>query len=317
MNKPALSALISLACLPFALAAQTPEAPALRSVDLSAVAKPAAATPANLTAYAKSATLAEGLFKQSLGGICLDAKGNLVVGGDQLVVTFDTTGKEIARHKLDFTAGAVLAAGDAIYVADNRGKRVVKLGADGKVAQTLSDNLRSATGLAMHGDILLVADSSGGCVHKFGKDGKALGTIARKAGARRGNIATCCGILDVSVNEKGDILVAELGAHRVSVYNLEGTRTATWGKEGDRPEDFCGCCNPVSITSAKNAVVVSEKTIPRVKIYSADGSTLKAVIGLKDFAAGCSDLDLAAGADGRIYATDEVRRAVLVFSPAK
>lgn len=314
MNKSVLSALFTLACLPLGMAA-TPVAPAAKSVDLTAAAAKTAA--ANLTAYTKTATIAEGLFKQSLGGICLDAKGNLVVGGDQLVVVFDTAGKEIARHQLDFMAGAVLAVKDGIYVADNRGKRVVKLGADGKVTQTLSENLRSATGLALHGDTLLVADSSGGCVHKFAADGKALGTIARKAGARRGNIATCCGILDVSVNAKGEILVAELGAHRVSVYNMEGTRTTTWGKEGDKPEEFCGCCNPVSITAAKDAVIVSEKTIPRVKVYSADGATLKAVIGLKDFAAGCSDLDLAAGDDGRIYATDEVRRAVLVFAPAK
>lgn len=317
MKNRFLPLLLVSACLPFAAVAAEDAAPAASAIKKKAAhTNPVAAE--KLTEYARTAILGEKLFKRSLGGVCVCASGDVVVAGDDLVVVFDAAGKEKARHKVGFGAGAVTAAKDGtLYVADPGAKRVVKLDADGKPSLVFSDGLKSATGLAMNGDVLLVADSSSGCVHKFGADAKSLGVLGRKEGARRGSISTCCGILDVSVNSKGEVLVAELGAHRVTVLDMDGKRLATWGREGDKPADFCGCCNPVSVCAAGDAVVVSEKSIPRVKVYSADGSKLQAVIGLKDFAQGCSELDLAVGADGRIYATDEVRKAVLVFSPVK
>ncbi len=190
---------------------------------------------------------------------------------------------------------------------------------DGKpaVLQTwqLDAAVKSVQSMKLAGGTLLLGESAPGrCIHKINAaDGKYLGKVACP-------ISTCCSILDFDVDGKGNVVVANLGQHRVSVAPLDGDgkNVANWGAPGDAADKFCGCCNPVSVAvMADGKVVTSEKTITRIKVYSADGKTLLANVSAKDMGTACGSLGVAVDGKGNIYAVDSQSGSVRILSPGK
>jgi hypothetical protein len=199
------------------------------------------------------------------------------------------------------------------------GKKVAKLemDKDGKPVVGPSWDLDAAvkapTSMKISGTTILVGESNPGrCIHKISAtDGKYLGKLAC-------NIATCCGILDFDVDAKGNVVVANLGQHRVSVAPLEGDgkSVTNWGAPGDDAGKFCGCCNPVSVAVLPNGTIAtSEKTITRIKIYSADGKTLLMNMPAKELGTKCEKLDIAVDAKSNIYVNDVESGKVVILAP--
>ena len=281
---------------------------------------PKAAT--DVEKYALVRSLGEGAFKSHVGGVCVDAKDRVFAAGDKLVVVFDGEGKESARFNVEFDAGAVApGANDTVWVANSSYSEppsVVQYDMQGKKLGSLELESKKApvTGLATFGDEVFVGTSGSGSIGRY-KEGKLVNVIGRAPGARRG-LSTCCGILDFCVDEQGYVSVAELGGHRVSVFDRDGNRIGTWGKEGRSAEQFTGCCNPVSIASlGKGRFVTSEKDVPRVKIYTGDEKVLEMCVDVNDIAKGCGQLDVAVDSKGNIYAAHEGKKCVIVLGPSK
>ncbi len=309
------------------VAQQKAAAPVVRAADakfsgapVKGHVVPKAAT--DVAKYAHVRSLGDGMFKSHIGGVCVDAKDRVIAAGDKLVVVFDGEGKEAGRFETDFEAGAVApGAGDSVWVASMSYKvpaSVVQFDMQGKELSrlTLESDKAAVTGLATFGDEVFVGTSSSGSIGRY-KDGKLVNVIGRAAGARRG-LSTCCGILDFCVDEQGYVSVAELGGHRVSVFDRDGNRIGTWGKEGRNAEQFTGCCNPVSIASlGKGRFVTSEKDVPRVKIYTGDEKVLEMCVDVNDIAKGCGQLDVAADSKGNIYAAHEGKKCVIVLGSSK
>jgi hypothetical protein len=62
------------------------------------------------------------------------------------------------------------------------------------------------------------------------------------------------------------------GARRIEAFTLDGDLLGHWGEASSRIEGFFGCCNPSHLAVlADGRFVTSEKGVPRVKIYSAQG----------------------------------------------
>jgi hypothetical protein len=190
---------------------------------------------------------------------------------------------------------------------------------DGKpaVLQTwqLDKAVKAVHSMKLAGGTLLIGESAPGrCIHKINAaDGKYLGKVVCP-------ISTCCGILDFDVDGKGNVVVANLGQHRVSVTDIngDGKSIVNWGASGDAADKFCGCCNPVSVAVLPDGkIVTSEKTITRIKVYSADGKTLLANVSAKEMGTACGALGVAVDGKGNIYAVDSQSSSVRILTPGK
>jgi len=151
----------------------------------------------------------------------------------------------------------------------------------------------TATGTRIIDNKLIVSDCKTGKIAIFdAKTGKAQTQI--------GNMRPCCGILDFSVNDNKEILVANLGAFRVQAYDMNGKNIVTFGQRGKSLDDFHGCCNPVSVAYlSSGAIVTVEKDPTRIKIYSKEGA--KQIEGIEELVHGCSYIPMTVDSDDNLY----------------
>lgn len=124
----------------------------------------------------------------------------------------------------------------------------------------------------------------------------------------------CCQRCDI-LTRNGVLYLAENSAHRVVLYDREGTVLAKWGEQGrDNLETFGACCNPMNLCFDANGLLyTAESGLGRVKRYTADGQFVDLVgyVGTSRFwhgsslAASCSNMTIAVTRDGkRVYVMD-------------
>jgi hypothetical protein len=166
----------------------------------------------------------------------------------------------------------------------------------------------TATGARVSGDKLIISDYRSRKIAIFDKKtGKSTADIK--------NMRPCCGILDFSINEKDEILVANLGAFRVQAYDLSGKNLLSFGNRGRGINEFHGCCNPVSVAYLKGgAIVTVEKDPTRIKIYSGDGA--KEIQGIQELVKGCSYIPMTVDKDDNLYLAS-ARKGIVKCSSVK
>ncbi len=70
----------------------------------------------------------------------------------------------------------------------------------------------------------------------------------------------------------GLIFCSNSGRHQVESYTLEGEYVGAFGQAGGASGSFCGCCNPVYLSSTSTGeIITSEKGNPRISCYGRDG----------------------------------------------
>lgn len=83
----------------------------------------------------------------------------------------------------------------------------------------------------------------------------------------------------------GHVFCSNPGRHLVEQYTADGEYVGSFGKSGVGAGEFSGCCNPVQITTtAAGELLTSEKGLPRISCYGADG-TFRSIL-LDDVALG-------------------------------
>jgi hypothetical protein len=174
------------------------------------------------------------------------------------------------------------------------------------------------TGVAAGEADVFVADAGTRAVLRYDRSGRLKGRIGEKDKTRNiPGLIIPSPFFDVEIARDGLLRVANTGRHRVEVYTFDGDLEQAWGTPGWGIKDFCGCCNPINLTLLPDGRVVTfEKGIPRVKVYSAQGSFESVVAGAESFVAnakvcGPNDctlggLDGVADSKGRIYILDLV-----------
>lgn len=164
-------------------------------------------------------------------------------------------------------------------------------------------------GITISGKHVYLGNNSTGSVEKFTGDGKLVKSW--------GNLRQCCGFLDVAVDEQGNVYVAELGAHRVQVFDPNGKPVRTWGKSGKGEGQFCGCCNPVHIALGPgNKVFTTEKSIPRIQVFTTNGQYVS-MFGKGKFSNACGYMDIAVSSSGKVYVVDDAACRIHVFGEEK
>ncbi len=173
------------------------------------------------------------------------------------------------------------------------------------------------TSVAIAGEDIFIGDSGHGIVFRYNWGSLPLGRIGEKDEARGiPGLELPSPYLDVAAGPNGTIVVNNPGRRQVETYDKDGNLLKTWGVASQSIEGFCGCCNPTNIAVFRDGrVVTAEKGLPRVKVYTADGTLESVVATPEDFSPKAAGMDLAIGRDGRIYVLDPQARVVKVFAP--
>jgi hypothetical protein len=170
------------------------------------------------------------------------------------------------------------------------------------------------TGIAAGGMNVFAADAANRHILRFDVNGDYIATIGKRdREAGDAGLVVPSPHLDVAVDGE-ELINANPGRRRVEFRNVNGELKRFWGEPGNRPEAFCGCCNPVNIAAMPDGnIVTAEKGIVRVKLYDREGRML-AYMGPEYFDPQSDGLDVAADSAGRILVLDPKARKVLVFT---
>jgi hypothetical protein len=257
--------------------------------------------------------------------ICGGDKDQIYAVTDRELVKYNFKGEAVKKWKLpdgiNGVQGVAVDAASVVYVGGNTsdGLGIVKLEIKGDACTAAATwklaEAASITGMKANKDNVVVADARKAAIHVVdAKTGKFVRTIG---GGRTGVFAVCCGILDVALDGKGNIVVGNLGQHRVTTMPLGGRGGTNWGTPGDKPVNFCGCCNPVSVTLLPNGgYATTEKSIPRVKVYTAN-HTVVALAPLEGFPSECGRAQVVADGEGNVYVLNPGNGSIRAFKAPK
>lgn len=286
-----------------------------------------------LIAYRQTITLP--LAIKEPRGLAVDEQDRIYVAGDRRVEVFAPDGTKSHQYDLDDQPRCLAVAGShhvfpgRIYIAAK--SRVLVLDGSGKPVAAWEDLGPKAilTSLAVAEQEVLVADAGNRIVLRYDAAGKVLGRIGQRDPAKHIlGFVIPSPYFDLAMGADGLVRVVNPGAHRIEAYTLEGDLEVWWGRRSEAVEGFCGCCNPTHIALLPDSrFVTSEKGIPRVKIYSADGQFACVVAGPETLAPGAAVLeetrpdhklpvfDVAADRRGRVLVLDPRDRIVRIFEP--
>lgn len=228
---------------------------------------------------------------------------------------------------VDFSAGdlvrafAVTADGvvwvalrDHVETFDRKGKRLARWDSPAKKAWL--------AGLAVTENEVFVTDAGNRAVYRFDRAGKLVGRIGDKdSGGKIPAWVVPSPYFDLEAGSDQLLWIVNPGQHQLQAFTFDGKLERSWGEASFGIAGFCGCCNPSYFTRlADGRFVTSEKGLPRVKVYSADGRFESVVAGPESFPQYLDNLnaspiamDVAADSAGRIYVADTLRNEIRVF----
>ncbi|MEK7412241.1 MAG: NHL repeat-containing protein [Planctomycetota bacterium] len=237
--------------------------------------------------------------------------GTLYIAGDRCVVSIAPEGKRRSEVACADAPRSLAITTDGTVLVGLR-DRVQPISRDtaGPTWEALAVDAQ-ITGLAAHpsGDVY-AADAGGRALWRF-RDGKALNRIG---GEGDHEFIIPSPYMDVQIGPDGLVWVANTGRHRLEAYDQQDHRVRMWGAEGFAIERFCGCCNPADFSVLPDGrFITSEKGLPRVKRYAADGRFECVVAAVETFAPQTVGLDIAVAADGRVLILDPIEKAVRIY----
>lgn len=260
----------------------------------------------------------DGLDVRGIACVAVDAKDNLYVGGEFGLKLLSPDHRQVREWQTPSAVKAVAVdekgnvyAGYATQVEkfDAQGHSLLRWGRGG----CDKDEFGLVTGLSASGGDVYVADSGQRIVYRFRDDGTFLNSIGDKEKDSDGlGIVLPSPFLDCAAGD-GAVWINNPGRKRVEQHDPEGKLRWFWGKSGWGEDEFPGCCNPTNLALAgPDKIVVADKGIPRVRVFSRQGQFL-GVLGGDVFDKECKGIDLAVDSKGMVYAVDNVAGRVRVL----
>ncbi len=243
-------------------------------------------------------------------GLAASASNQLLIAGETGIRILDEQQKLIREIKTSGPACAVALDPEGnIYAAQRT--RIEKFDAGGKMLHAWGEKgddpgqLRYLTGLAANGRFVYVADAGARRIVRYAGDGDYIDEIDE--------FQIPSAFFDCLCDSQGLLYVGHTGKHRVERYDEGNQLVASWGRFGERREDFCGCCNPTNIALLSDGrIATTEKGVPRLKVYSPQGELL-AMLGAGEFPGNAAGMDLAADGRDRIYLMEPVSKKVRIY----
>ncbi len=294
------------------------------ALDLTELAK----VDPNLILYAESGPPVNTGLRQSRA-IALDSGGRMYIAGDRAIRVLSNAGSQERLIELAGEPQCLTVSEDGkLYVGLREHVEVVD--AQGRpVASWVSPGEGTVlTSIAQAKDDVFVADAGHRIVLHYNAGGVLIKRIGEKdADKNMTGFVIPSPHFDLAVARDGLLRVVNPGRHRLEAYTFDGDLEFWWGERSVGIQGFCGCCNPVSFALLPDGgFVTAEKGLVRVKVYNSDGAFVGVVAGPAQLAKGqplriCDTpeecrgnaLDIAAGADGRVYVLDPTDNVVRVF----
>jgi hypothetical protein len=254
---------------------------------------------------------------QQATAVAFDAPGALYVAGDEAVrkMTADgqvewemPVGGEPTCVTVDPEGTILVGMRQSVEVYDQSGQLLMTLAPEGQNTWI--------TSMAAWPDDRFVADAGSRRILRYDGAGSLLGEFAAMDHERGiPALSVPSPHLDVTPGSDGNLVIANPGRRSIQVHSrTDGALLASWGKSGNDVEGFGGCCNPTDIALLSDGrVVTSEKGLPRVKVYSADGGLLSVVAPPDVFARSTVSIDLATDQSGRVAVLDPHRGVVRIY----
>jgi sugar lactone lactonase YvrE len=230
--------------------------------------------------------------------------------------------------------GPLDAATDAdgnIYVVDQSNQRVQKYGPDGRFLLSWGDagdgegQFADAgpdlgpSGIVATEEFVWVADTWNHRIQQFRPDGSfvgAWGTFMDTRGeppANSRNPTAFYGPRGIALGPDGLLYITDTGNKRIVVYTQDGRYVRQWGLGGAEPEQLD---EPIGIAvDADGAVYVADTRNHRIQVYDTRGRHLRSWRVPEWKAEGRLEPYLETDAEGDVYATDPVGRAVYKYAP--
>jgi hypothetical protein len=252
-------------------------------------------------------------FASTLRSIVVDRHGHVYAAGDSEVKVFDASGRLKRRWATARPVLSVAVAGDgSVYAGELR--QIEIFNGSGKLLNTWRDErlLTRVTQIGFLPESVLAGDAADRAIRAFDRQGRFLNNIGKDNSVN--GLLIPNGVVSFGVDSGGIIHAANPGKHRVERYTAGGELLGHIGRfDGVDPAGFTGCCNPTNV-AVRDAVYVTEKAVPRAKVYDFSGKLL-AVIAAGTFDANCKNMSIAADGHGSVYVADTVKLAIYVFEP--
>jgi hypothetical protein len=290
------------------------------SYDISALSQ----VDPGLIHYTETDTIQTGLSE--IRSLAVAADDQILVAGDDEVMVFDAahhlTRKISVNDRPRCVAAGVVDGKTVVLIGLTRHLEIYNL--EGAKLASWEDLGEKAviTSIAAASNDVFIADAGNRILLRYDLSGKRLGVIGKKDAAKNiAGFAVPSPYFEVGVSRDW-VWAVNPAHHRLEAYRFDGEPVATWGNFGNGIEGFCGCCNPIHFTHlADGRFVTSEKGMPRVKIYSAQGK-LESVVAapvqfpeqLKHPNAVKPCLSLAVNSQQQILVADGNSRAVRIFT---
>jgi streptogramin lyase len=276
---------------------------------------------------------------RSPGDVVVDSAGNIYVADAEncrvqqfsssrgYVRTYGTTGVPYLTDAYHYFVpeGVAVASDGSIYLAEMKGRRLIKLNAAGVAQWTIgepnvwaddNEHFANPRDVALDGTgRVYVADAWEGRVQIFDSDGTYYATLGTGQGSGDYEFQDADG---VAVDSSGRIYVADRPNHRVQVYNSSRTYIATLGETGVSGADNAHFNQPhdVAVDSADNIYVVDHGN-HRVQVFDSNRVYVR-TIGITgncgyDFERFCNPTAVTVDAKGRTYVADNWGTRVQVF----
>lgn len=246
----------------------------------------------------------------------LGVSGNDIwVAGDMAVRRF-SKGRKGETIDVPGAAQAVAATSSGKLFATVE-DRVIDLSSGKAVAwESLGARARLVEITASDNEVL-VADAGNRCIHRFDHNGKLNGKLGEKDESRDyPGLIVPSPYLGLALLPDGLVAVCNPGQHCIEYHDLKLGLMQRFGTVSQSMRDFCGCCNPMSITVLANGdLVTAEKGIPRVKTLDKHGNFKSVVAPPSSFDPKTTGLELAV-LDDKILVLDPWMGGVRTFIPA-
>ena len=270
---------------------------------------------------------------KDLRGIASGPEDRIYVAGDQAVQVFRSDGQIEATIPLSGVPSCLAVAHGGhpepgqIYVAV--GGQISVIDTAGAVVRqwTVPGKAPVLTALAVAPQDLFAADAAGRVVWHFTLDGQLVGAIGKPDPDRQQPpFIVPSPYFDLVLGADGLLHIVNPGMRQVMTYSYAGDFGDAWGSAGSQLKDFFGCCNPAHLAVLPDGrFVTSEKGIPRIKVYSAQGQFESVVAGPEQLAihnlqvvdpredADKRVFDVAVDGQGRVLVLDPQNHSVRIY----
>lgn len=244
--------------------------------------------------------------------------GSCLIVGDRVLLEYDADGKLRNTMELDFEPYCVAGVGEGATLLGAKDHIRLRVGSiEAHRSEPLGERAY-LTDLAASPYHLFAADARGKVIHVFDRKVVKTGTIGAKNGEHDvPGFVIPSASFSILAGDDGLVRAVNPGRQRIETYTTDGyyEEPLTWGKSGQEPAAFCGCCNPTHIaTLSDGRYVTLEKGLPRAKVYSAEGEFQFVIAGPKELGDGFAPAGLGVDDAGRVYLLDATSRTLHVFA---